>query len=295
MLVKQFLEKYNGKKADFDGAYGGQCVDLFRFFNKEVLDIPQPRSVVGAGDFWGNYDTDPNLRENFIKIVNTADFVPIEGDVVVWNKRAGGGYGHIAIVVGSDHTKDYFHSFDQNWSKVSLSEVVKHDYKNVYGVFRPIILSQPEPESDKKYTEAEMTRVREERDANWNLYQGSLEEAKSRKAENEKNLSEIAKSLSLPAGSDVPDILGAIGRLLETEEQLRQAKQALINEEKTHELETMDLKAEIAQLKKDIEKQNQENAKLTSRLESLEVKIENNKVKNEFTTRFKKLFERLFS
>ena len=172
MTIKQFVDKWLGKKADFDGAYGGQCVDLARFYFRDVLEINQPKSVVGAGDFWGNYDSDPNLKNNFTKISNTADFIPKEGDVMIWNKRAGGGYGHIAIVYGNDHNTTYFHSFDQNWSKVSYCEIVKHPYTNVYGVFRPLKTTQ------ESMTEEEINQMRRDRDKNWNLYQGQLEEVK---------------------------------------------------------------------------------------------------------------------
>jgi hypothetical protein len=137
MTIKQFVDKWIGKELDWDNFYGGQCVDLFRYYCDEVLQIKQPAGVWGAANFWTNFDTDPVLRDNFTKISNTADFVPLEGDVAVWNFNAGGGFGHIAIVIGNDHTKSYFHSFDQNWSRVSYCEIVKHTYTNFYGVLRP--------------------------------------------------------------------------------------------------------------------------------------------------------------
>jgi len=168
MNLKQFVDKWLGKKIDFDNAYQGQCVDLFRQYNKEVLEISQPRSVVGAADFWANYDTDTNLKQNFTKISNTADFKPLEGDVMIWNKRSGGGFGHIAVVYGSDQTLDYFYSFDQNWSKISYCEIVKHTYSNVYGVLRPLKITQ------EFMTEKEWQIERDERNKNWNLYQEEL-------------------------------------------------------------------------------------------------------------------------
>ena len=69
MTIDQFITKYLGKKVDWDGAYGGQCVDLFRQYLNDVLNFPQPRGVVGAADFWTNYDSDPNLKNNFQKIL----------------------------------------------------------------------------------------------------------------------------------------------------------------------------------------------------------------------------------
>lgn len=133
MYFKDFRNKYNGKKIDFDGAYGGQCVDLFRQFNKEVLGIAQPKGVNGAKDFWNNYSKDANLYNNFTRISNTPSFVPIEGDVMVWGN---GTYGHIAICTGEGDV-NYFNSFDQNYPTGSACKVVKHNYSNVLGVLRP--------------------------------------------------------------------------------------------------------------------------------------------------------------
>lgn len=137
MTLNQFVDKWNGKKADWDGAYAGQCVDLFRYYCDEVLGIRQPAGVWGAGNFWSDFASDPVLVANFTQMQNTADFIPKEGDVAIWNFSAGGGFGHIAIVVGKDHTTSYFNSFDQNWSRVSYCELVKHNYTNIFGFLRP--------------------------------------------------------------------------------------------------------------------------------------------------------------
>lgn len=145
MTFNQFVSKWIGKKADFDGAYGGQCVDLFRFYCKEVLNIPQPKSVVGAKDFWTNYSTDKVLYNNFDKIYNSPKFTPIKGDVMIWNANAGNGFGHIAMCTGENTGTQYFKSFDQNWTRVSYCEIVNHSYKNVFGVLRPKVIENPVP------------------------------------------------------------------------------------------------------------------------------------------------------
>lgn len=154
--VDKFVEKWIGKKADFDGAYAGQCVDLFRFYVQDVLRHPQPKGVNGAKDFWTNYETDPNLNKYFKKIANTPTFVPIKGDVVVWNGKAGQGFGHIAIFLEGD--VNGFTSFDQNWPTLSKCTKTKHDYKNVYGVFRPNVTEEtPKPTPSKFDVEADLS------------------------------------------------------------------------------------------------------------------------------------------
>ena len=135
MTLQQFITKYNGKKVDWDNAYGGQCVDLFRFYVHEVLNLPQPKPVVGAADFWTNYDIDQNLKNNFEKILNTPVNVPKAGDVMIWSKKAGGGFGHVGVFIEGDVNR--FKSFDQNWRALNVSEPTEHNYTNVLGWLRP--------------------------------------------------------------------------------------------------------------------------------------------------------------
>ena len=137
MSLDEFIQKWKGKKAEGDGAYAGQCVDLFRYYCDEVLGIKQPAGVWGAVNFWTDFDTDPVLSSNFTKVPNRPDLVPKKGWVAVWNFNAGGGYGHIAICTGENTGTQYFKSFDQNWSKISYCEIVNHNYNNVYGFLVP--------------------------------------------------------------------------------------------------------------------------------------------------------------
>ena len=132
----QFVSKYSGKKVDFDGYYGGQCVDLFRQYCQEVLGVPQPKGVRGAAQFWENFSSDPVLQQNFIQIPNTLTFVPQKGDVMIWTRKAGNGYGHVAMVDSANVL--WFTSFDQNWRKLNVSELTRHNYlaPAVYGVLR---------------------------------------------------------------------------------------------------------------------------------------------------------------
>jgi len=145
MTFNKFITKYDGGKWDFDGAYKSQCTDLFRFYVRDVLGISQPKSVVGAKDFWANYETDPILKTNFEKVANTPSAIPQEGDVIIWNGKVGGGFGHVAMAVrGNIET---FVSLDQNWRGQLTTDQITHDYKNIYGWLHP--LSSPsEPSSD---------------------------------------------------------------------------------------------------------------------------------------------------
>jgi hypothetical protein len=138
MTFNDFINKYLGKKVDYDGAYAGQCVDLFRQYNKDVLGLKvQPKGVSGAKDFWYGYDNDPVLKANFKKIPNSPTGVPAYGDVIIWDKWSTNPYGHIAIFIRGDVNK--FTSLDQNFPTLSKVTETEHSYTNpkVLGWLRP--------------------------------------------------------------------------------------------------------------------------------------------------------------
>lgn len=137
MTFNEFVNKYLGKKIDWDGYYGGQCVDLFRQYVDDVLDVPQPKGVRGAKDFWYNYEIDQNLKNYYERIPNTTTFVPLNGDVVIWDKWSGNEFGHVAVFIEGDVNS--FTSFDQNYPTLSKCTKTKHNYLNpkVLGVLRP--------------------------------------------------------------------------------------------------------------------------------------------------------------
>ena len=46
MTLSEFITKYDRKIVDYDGAYGAQCVDLFRQYSKDVLGIKEHTGAV---------------------------------------------------------------------------------------------------------------------------------------------------------------------------------------------------------------------------------------------------------
>jgi hypothetical protein len=150
MNRSDFLKKYPGKltlaeferaalaekRIDWDGAYGEQCVDLFRFYCHCVLGMgKQPAGVIGAKDFFLNYKKDPVLIEHFMRIENTPDFVPKPGDVDIWDSTPLNPFGHISIEIGPSTTKTLM-SLDQNVIKNTITKQ-RHGYNNFLGVLRP--------------------------------------------------------------------------------------------------------------------------------------------------------------
>lgn len=142
MDLNEFISKYEGKGVDVDGYPSDnkyQCVDLYRFYCKEVLQVPQSPPVPGAADIWDSY-----LPAYFGRIENTLEGVPQKGDIVIWSKKAGGGWGHVAVFVKGNINK--FTSFDQNWPTGSLCHLQGHYYTNVLGWLRPNSMGKQSPD-----------------------------------------------------------------------------------------------------------------------------------------------------
>jgi hypothetical protein len=107
-------------------------VDLFQFYCKDVLDLTtQPRPVDGAAAFFENYANGKVLWDNFTLIKNTPQAVPRYGDVIIWNRKKGQGYGYVSVFIHGDAIG--FTSFDQNWPTISKCTETERDYVNVVG------------------------------------------------------------------------------------------------------------------------------------------------------------------
>lgn len=125
MNLQDFINRWRGKKIDYDGVYSNQCVDLIKQYFKELgLFIPHGNAI----------DYQKNAHDGVIWIKNTPSGVPISGDVIVWGMKP---YGHVGIFVEGDVKS--FRSFDQNWpnAKGEPCEIHNHNYTNVLGWLRP--------------------------------------------------------------------------------------------------------------------------------------------------------------
>lgn len=287
MTTKEFIDwALKNGPLNWDNSYGAQCVDLFRYFhNKCVNSTNQPKSVVGAKNFWANYESDPVLNQNYTKIENTPDYVPKEGDVVVWRN---GELGHIAIATGSGDTHK-FKSLDQNWTGKNEIAIVEHTYGYVYGGLRPK-LSSTTGTMEKTYTQAEWQIERDERNKNWDLYQAQLEVVKGLKVEIEglnKTISEIKansdkeiKSLTDKHNSFVENLLTILNGTnplgLSSEELVVKLVQEAVSKENN-------LQAEIKALQQTTDKEKAELIK-----ENKDLKDELTRLKTEFADMEKK-------
>ena len=137
MNYDQFVSTWTGKAADFDHAYGFQCVDLFNFYNRDVVGqgfVGTP-TTGGAADLWNDY----TALDGYTKVANSPTGIPPKGAVVVWaaNSKATGPAGHVGIASGQGDINS-FASFDQNYPTGSLPHVQSHSYVGVLGWYVPI-------------------------------------------------------------------------------------------------------------------------------------------------------------
>lgn len=98
-LLNDFVKKYNGKPVDFDGAYGAECVDLFRRYCAD-LGLRRTESIGGAAELFARFDSLPTLKAQFQRIPATPGARPRAGDVVIWDKAPT--YGHVAVCLFAD-------------------------------------------------------------------------------------------------------------------------------------------------------------------------------------------------
>ena len=134
MTYNEFKTKWLGKGIDYDMAYKNQCMDCYRMYVKEVLNVPQSPPVAGAKNVWDTY-----LPEYFDRIPNTPDGVPEQGCIAIWGHAT---YGHIGIADSAD--KQYLTCFEQNWTEggtakdgQGVTELRRHTYVNVLGWLKP--------------------------------------------------------------------------------------------------------------------------------------------------------------
>ena len=132
MNLNEFITKYIGKKVDFDGAYGAQCVDLFRQYCKDVLKIPHTGSVDGAKDLMLQYDNLP-LEKKYFNAIKTRNVR--YGDIAVYGATKTNKYGHVAIVVSAiDKYRTLV--FEQNGYTQDGAKLVERSVDNIIGILR---------------------------------------------------------------------------------------------------------------------------------------------------------------
>ena len=132
MKLDEFINKHINTKVDFDNAFGAQCVDLFRQYCKDVLNIPHTGAVEGAKDLFLNYEKLPLEKKYFIQILS--DKMKC-GDVIVWGETPTNRYGHVAILV-SNMGDEKVLVFEQDGFKQDGAKLSVRTITNYLGILR---------------------------------------------------------------------------------------------------------------------------------------------------------------
>ena len=135
MTLEEFVVKYLGKKVDFDGVYGAQCVDLFRQYSKECLGISEHTGSCstsgGAKDLFLDYNKMPLEKKYFTRETKKA---MIQGDILIWNETETNKYGHVAIYLGK--LNNSLIVFEQNGFTQNGAEINIRSKNNLLGFLR---------------------------------------------------------------------------------------------------------------------------------------------------------------
>lgn len=132
MNIQEWMNNVNGKIIDMDGAYGGQCWDLWSNYARNVYGIPaaDTNTVDGyaASVYTARYDRSRALQNTFIR--ESGNYTPVYGDVAFWN---GNGMNHVAIVV-QDNGNGTLETMSQNPNKAGYINISKN---GIIGYFHP--------------------------------------------------------------------------------------------------------------------------------------------------------------
>ncbi|MFR9110013.1 MAG: CHAP domain-containing protein [Bifidobacterium pseudocatenulatum] len=132
MNIQEWMNNVNGKIIDMDGAYGGQCWDLWSNYARNVYGIPaaDTNTVDGyaASVYTARYDHSKALQNTFTR--EAGNYTPVYGDVAFWN---GNGMNHVAIVV-RDNGNGTLETMSQNPNKAGYVTLTKN---GIIGYFHP--------------------------------------------------------------------------------------------------------------------------------------------------------------
>jgi hypothetical protein len=132
MNIQEWMNSVNGQVIDMDGAYGGQCWDLWSSYARNVYSIPaaDTNTVDGyaASVYSARYDRSQALQNTFSR--ESANYTPTYGDVAFWN---GAGMNHVAIVI-RDNGNGTLNTMSQNPTRAGYVTITKN---GIIGYFHP--------------------------------------------------------------------------------------------------------------------------------------------------------------
>lgn len=134
MNFTQWINSRVGKKIDYDGVYGVQCVDLIDDYIVNCLGL-KIGFYGNAKDWWNKRNSNKWLKDNF-EFIDPRNTVAQKGDIGI---RTSGTYGHIFIVAGWNSSNQII-IYDQNATgshdKVTMRQI-SNTADKINGILRP--------------------------------------------------------------------------------------------------------------------------------------------------------------
>ena len=134
MNFTQWLNSRIGKKIDYDGVYGVQCVDLIDDYIVNCLGL-KIGFYGNAKEWWLKRNNSTWLKNNF-EFLNPQTTIAQKGDIGV---RTSGTYGHIFVIAGWN-TNNEIIIYDQNATgnhdKVTM-RLIPNTTAKINGILRP--------------------------------------------------------------------------------------------------------------------------------------------------------------
>jgi CHAP domain. len=124
MTTQDFLNQFNGRYVDFDGAFGNQCVDLVQFYNRDVVGN-SIRFIGNAKDLYSQTTSFYTQAQD-----------PKVGDIAVFGAMTGNPYGHTGVV-SAVYSNDSFDLLEQNDPTGTPSHYKRYSRANLIGFLRP--------------------------------------------------------------------------------------------------------------------------------------------------------------
>ena len=136
MKYTEFFKKYKGKKIDYDGMYGVQCVDLIDRYITDVLQL-KINFFGNAKLWWTNRNKSQWLKGNFYFITPTySNNETRRGDIGI---RSSGTYGHIFVIdnLNSNGTFSYYDCNGGGNGEAVTLRTRPYNSKYINGILRP--------------------------------------------------------------------------------------------------------------------------------------------------------------
>ena len=133
-MFNEFKNKYLGIKVDIDGAYGGQCVDLFNAWNKDYNNgIYINCKPTGYARSLAENKANNGILKYFKE---TAVNNMIEGTVVVYGKCKFAPEGHVCFFI-KDNGNGTYRALQQNYNNKQYVTIDNNPYEGIIGAFIP--------------------------------------------------------------------------------------------------------------------------------------------------------------